>query len=214
MINTLTVNEIIALVKATPEQAVFDWKSDFIVPSDDEKRGEFIKDVSAIANACSLSDGFIVYGVDPRKTEPFIGISQSYDDAKLQQLISGKIAPPPEFLYYEVLYGTKTIGVLQVKPTKQRPHIITTDVGKVRKGQIHIRRGSATDGVTMNDLFEFFYGQTSGHFPMILQKLQAHAQQQTAEALYLRELREGANQAKRDMEVIMGVSPGSMGAIW
>ena len=130
-----------------------------------------------------------VYGVDPRKPEPFIGISQSYDDAKLQQLISGKIAPPPEFLYYEVLYGTKTIGVLQVKPTKQRPHIITTDVGKVRKGQIHIRRGSATDGVTMNDLFEFFYGQTSGHFPMILQKLQAHAQQQTAEALYLRELR-------------------------
>lgn len=214
MINTLTIDEIIALVKATPEQAVYDWKSDFIIPTDDEKRGEFIKDVTAIANACSSSYGFIVYGVDPRKQEPIIGISQSYDDAKLQQLISGKIDPQPEFLYYELLYGAKTIAVIQVKPTKRRPHIITVDLGKVRKGQILIRRGSSTDGVTMKDLFEFFYGSTSGHFPMILQNLQAHAQKQTADILYLRECRESANQALRDMEIIMGVERGSMGAQW
>jgi len=214
MINTLTIDQIIELVKATPEQAVYDWKSDFITPNDDEKRGEFIKDLTAIANACSTSYGFIVYGVDPRKPEQFIGISQSYDDAKLQQLISGKIDPSPEFLYYELFYGAKTIGVLQVKPTKRRPHIITVDLGKVRKGQILIRRGSATDGVTMKDLFEFFYGPTSDHFPMILQNHQAHAQMQTADALYLQQCFEGANQARRDMEIIMGVERGSMGAQW
>jgi hypothetical protein len=31
----------------TPEQAVFDWKRDFVLPVDDETRGEFLKDVAA-----------------------------------------------------------------------------------------------------------------------------------------------------------------------
>ena len=211
---TLTIDEVIEMVKKTPEQGVLDWKADFVIPNDDEKRGEFIKDLSAIANACESSYGFIVYGVDPRRPDPIIGIKQRYDDAKLQQLAQSKIEPLPEFLYYEVSIGPKVIGVLQVKPTRRRPHIITMDLGKVRKGQIVIRRGSSTDGVTMKDLFEFFYGQTSGYFPGIVQKLQAYTQQQLADVAYMRELREQANQALRDMEIVSGVPRGSLGAKW
>lgn len=214
MINTLTVDQVLQLVKSTPEQAVFDWKSDFVLPNDDEKRGEFIKDLSAIANACSSSYGFIVYGVDPRKPEPVLGITQKYDDAKLQQLVAGKIDPLPEFLYYEVLFGAQTIGVLQVKPTQMRPHIITVDLGKIRKGQILVRRGSATDGVTTKDLLEYFYGRTSGHFPLIVQQLNAAGQQRVADVAYMRELREGADQALRDMEIVSGVPRGSIGGKW
>lgn len=214
MITTLTVDQILELVRATPEQAVFDWKTDFVLPSDDDKRGEFIKDLAAIANACSTSYGFIVYGVDPRKPDPVLGLSKNYDDAKLQQLVAGKIDPLPEFLYYEVLLGAKAIGVLQVKPTRKRPHIITTDLGKVRKGQILVRRGSSTDGATMKDLFEYFYGESSGHFPQVVQNMQAYAQQKAAEAAYLRELREGADQTVRDMEVISGVPRGTLGGRW
>jgi predicted HTH transcriptional regulator len=202
------------MVKKTPEQGVFDWKSDFVIPSDDEKRGEFIKDLSAIANASPSSYGFIVFGVDPRRPDPIIGISQSYDDAKLQQLAQGKVNPLPDFLYYEVSTGPRIIGVLQVKPTRHRPHIITVDLGKVRKGQIVIRRGSSTDGISMKDLFEFFYGQTSGYFPGIIQKLQAYTQQQLADVAYMQELREQANEALRDMEVISGMPRGSLGAKW
>jgi hypothetical protein len=173
-----------------------------------------LKDLSAVANACSNSYGFVVYGVDPRRSDPVLGISQNYDDAKLQQLAAGKIDPLPEFLYYEVLYGAKAIGVLQVKPTRKRPHIIQVDLGKVRKGKILVRRGSSTDGATTKDLFEYFYGPTSGHFPLVIQKLQVHAQQTAAEAAYLRELREGADQALHDMEVISGVPRGSIGGKW
>jgi predicted HTH transcriptional regulator len=208
----LTVDEIITLVKSTPEQAVFDWKTDFVIPNDEEKRGEFIKDLAAVANACALSYGFIVYGVDPRKPDPVLGITKGYDDAQLQQLAQGKIDPLPEFLYYEVSIGPKTLGVLQVRPSRKRPHIISVDLGKVRKGQIVIRRGSSTDGVTMHDLFEFFYGSTSGYFPSVLQKTQAYANEKLAEVAYMRELRENANQALRDMETIVGVPRGSLGA--
>jgi hypothetical protein len=125
---TLTIEEVILQVSQTPEQAIFDWKTDFVAPNDDEKRGEFIKDLSAIANACASSYGFIVYGVDPRRPEPILGITQGYDDAKLQQLAKGKIHPLPDFLYYEVSTGPRTLGVLQVNPTRQRPHIITVDL--------------------------------------------------------------------------------------
>jgi hypothetical protein len=205
MMKTLTTDDVIELVTKRPEQADLDWKRDFVIPNDDEKRGEFIKDLAAVANACSSSYGFIVYGVSPGNPDPIVGITQTYDDARLQQLASGKIEPLPEFLYYEVSTGPKLVGVLQVRPTRQRPHIIRVDLGKVRKGQIPIRRGSSTDGVTMADLQEFFYGQTSGYLPGFLDRLRAPVRHMEAQAAYMRELREGANQAQRDMEAVTGV---------
>jgi len=131
MERTLTVEEAIELTRKTPEKVAFDWKSDFCIPNDETKQGEFIKDLTAIANATVSSYGFIVYGVDPRKPDPVIGISQTYDDSKLQQLVNGKIDPRPEFLYYELSTGVKTIAVLQVKPTGRQPSIL----GKYAKGK-------------------------------------------------------------------------------
>jgi len=210
----LTIEEIIKMLKSTPEQAAFDWKVDFVEPTDDEKRGEIIKDISAIANASPLSYGFLFYGVDPRRTDPLIGISTHYDDAKLQQLVAGKIDPPVEFLYYEVSAGPKVLAVIQVAPSRHRPHIISVDLGKIRRGQIVIRRGSSTDGATLRDLFEFFYGRTSGYFPAVIQQLQAHALQQFADVAYMRELREQENRILHDMEMVLGLPPGSSGAKW
>lgn len=212
--NTLTVDQVITLVQKTPEQTVFDWKSDFAIPNDDEKRGEFIKDLSATANACHSSYGFVVYGVDPKRPDTVIGINQSYDDAKLQQLAKGKIDPLPEFLYYEVSAGPKVIGVLQVAPTRLRPHIITADIGKVRKGQILIRRGSSTDGITTKDLLDFFYGQTSGYFPSVIRRYELAVREQEGRTAHLQQLREHQNDLLKTMEVISGVPPGSTGAKW
>jgi len=207
MITALTIDEIVSLVGATPEQAALDWKTDFVLPSDDEKRGEVIKDITAIANASPLSYGFIVYGVDPRKPDPIIGISSHYDDAKLQQLLKGKVEPAPEFLYYEASAGAKTVAVIQLAPSRRRPFIIAVDIGKVRAGQIPIRRGSSTHGARLSDLFEFFYGSTSGYFPQVVQRLQLDVKRQQAMNAYLQELRIGAEQAERDMWEIVGLRP-------
>lgn len=51
MIQALTLDDVLALLKKTPEQGAFDWKVDFTVPNDDERRGEFLKDLAAIANS-------------------------------------------------------------------------------------------------------------------------------------------------------------------
>lgn len=69
---TLNADQIVRLVKSMPENTAFDWKTDFTLPQDDEKKGEFLKDLSAIANACVDSYGFIIFGVDPRKTDPIL----------------------------------------------------------------------------------------------------------------------------------------------
>ena len=213
MIQTLSFEQIVEFVKSNPEQAVFDWKCDFVPPNDDDKRGEFLKDLAAISNAISRTYGFIVFGVDPRRPDPVLGITKGYDDAKLQQLVKGKIEPAPEFLYYQVSDGVRNIGVLQIKPT-HRPHIITVDMGKVRKGQILIRRGSSTDAIKLDDLFSFFYDPTSGYFPSVIENMKAQTQQQLADVARMRESREQANEALKMMEVISGVPKGSSGAKW
>jgi|GEM_PF-6447044 predicted HTH transcriptional regulator len=214
MIRQLTIDEVLALVKSAPEQSVYDWKADFAPPTDDEERGELIKDICAIANALATSYGHIVYGVDPRRPDPLIGISNTYDDARLQQLVQGKVEPPIEFVYYKVAAGPRVVGVIQVQPTRRRPHIIRVDLGKIRKGQIVIRRGSSTDGVTLDDLIEFFYGNSSGYFPSILQRLHVAAAQQSATTDYLRELREQRNEILKQAEITGGVPPGTLGAKW
>src|SRR5258708_836376 len=112
MIRMLPLDEILRLVTMSPEQSVFDWKTDFTRPTDQEKQGEIIKDITAIANSIASSPGFIIYGVDPRRPDPVIGITASYDDANLQQLLKGKVRPIPEFVYYEVQSGPKLIGVI------------------------------------------------------------------------------------------------------
>jgi len=94
MFRKLSLDEILELVKSSPEQALFDWKTDFELPNNPEKQSEIIKDIAAIANSASLSPGYIIYGVDPRQPDPVIGISNNYDDAKLQQLVADKIKPP------------------------------------------------------------------------------------------------------------------------
>lgn len=199
MITALTIDQVLQFVKKTPEQAVFDWKQDFVHPTDDDARGELIKDIAAIANSSPLLHGFIFYGVDPRRPDPLIGITKSYDDSRIQQLLQGKLEPMPEFLYYEVSAGPKTVAVLQVAPSKKRPFIIRADIGRIRKGQIVVRRGSSTDGVTLNDLAEFFYGQHSQYFANVLHHRGLDVQRQQVWNETLAELERGAERAEDDI---------------
>ena len=202
---TLTADEIIALVKSQlPEQPSFDWKTDFILPKDDDKKGEVLKDLAAVANACVDSCGFIIYGIDPRKPDPILGITNRYDDANLQQLVKGKIEPLPEFLYYEIPVGSKSVGVLQINPTQHRPHIFSVDLGKIRRGQIVVRRGSGTDGITINDLLEFFYGSTSTYFSGVIEAKRAEVER-------MRELRAQEIAERRAAEIATGMPKGSLG---
>jgi hypothetical protein len=86
-------------------------------------------------------------------------------------------------------------------------------MGKVvRRGQIVLRRGSSTDGAKIEDLLAIFYDQNSGYFPRVLQNMQVHVDQQRANIAYMAELRAGANNALRDMEIATGLPLGSLGS--
>lgn len=214
MIQKLTIEKIAEVLKSTPEQSVYDWKTDLVLPNTDEARGELLKDISAIANSLSSGSGFVLLGVDPRRPDPIVGMTKHYDDASLQQLVRDKIDPPIEFLYYEVADGDRYVGVIHVVATRKRPHIIRVDLGKVRRGMIVVRRGSATDGVTLADLMEFFYGDSSGYFPTVIQRLRLDLAQQLAATERMRELRERQNDLLKQMEITAGLPPGSLGARW
>jgi hypothetical protein len=211
-VQTLRIDDVVELLRAMPEQPVFDWKRDFTLPNADDARGEFLKDLAAIANSIRDSYGFVFYGVDPKREDPVLGISSQYDDASLQQLVSGKIEPAPKFLYYELSVGPRVVGVLQVSPEMARPHIIRVDLGKLRRGQILLRRGSSTDAATIDDLLDYFYGPHSSYFPRVTAAMQAQAAQLQAHSAHLRELRAGADAALRDMEIAVGLPPGSLGS--
>ena len=50
--------------------------------------------------------------------------------------------------------------------------------------------------------------------PEVVQHMEAYAKTRQAEASYLQQLHEGANNALRDMEVVTGVPRGALGAKW
>ena len=211
MIQKLTLDEILSVLRLTPEQCVFDWKQDLVIETGD-KKAEILKDIVAIANATATSPGFVFCGVDPRRPDPVVGTSKSHDDAMFQQMFANKVNPPVVFLYYEATLGPKTVGVFHIPASRQRPHIVMKDFGRLREGQLLIRRGSSTGGMTQTDLFELFYGPTSPYLAGVLEKIGATAMQTQADTMKMRELREQQNSLIRDMEVISGLPPGSLGS--
>lgn len=147
----LTEEEIIGIIKDYPEQSKFDWKMSLDLSSNRNK-SELVKDVVAIANAHGNYEGYIIYGVNPRETDPIIGNAQSFDDAMLQQIVNSKISKPINFLYTESFIRGKTVGVLCIDSIQERPIMINVDYEVLRRGTIPIRRGSSSDFASAEDL--------------------------------------------------------------
>jgi len=210
----LTVDQILDLL-AHPEQSVFDWKRDFVPPRDEDAKGEFVKDVLAVANATAFSHdtGYVLYGVDPgRPDEALLGISGSYDDASLQQLVASTTDPPVEFLYYEVAVdASRRLGVVEV-PRSRRPfHVVKRDVGKLRDGQILIRDGSQTRGIRHDDLIRLYLHPGNGYAEQLIAAAGEAANLNAAEAQRMHAKLAMQKHLIRQMEVIAGLPPGSLG---
>jgi hypothetical protein len=204
VIRKLVADEIREIVRTTPEQRVYDWKTDLDLSSD-EKRGEFVKDIAAIANATFHSDGYLIYGVNPANPALFEGMSSSRDDANLQQLVQGKIDPPVQFVYYEIGYAGGHIGIAHVRRSMKRPHIIKANLGRLRDGQIPIRRGSSTGGITHAELVECFYGETSPYIQDVMAQTDAGAADIRARADMMRVLMVQEDRIKREMREAVGL---------
>lgn len=141
-------NELLTALRYKSEGTDIDFKSAqfrFIGGSEDDK-AEMLKDILAMANAWRDGPGYILLGFKDQRPHPaeVVGISQSIDDAKMQQFVHGKVKPKLTFHYEEHLYEGKTIGVLSI-PKQKRPFYLSHAYGKLKSNVVYVRRGSSTD---------------------------------------------------------------------
>jgi hypothetical protein len=122
------------------ESTILDFKREITLFTDKDKN-EFAKDVSAFANT---RGGHIVYGKeDPGQGGRIVGIKpETFDGARVQQIISSKCYPPVNFEAELVQFQGLWFGLLTIPPSSLKPHEIqiTRDVW--------VRRGSTTDKAT------------------------------------------------------------------
>ena len=156
MIKKNSTEEVIEMLNNYPEQSKFDWKKGINI-SNEYKKSEIAKDVIAIANAHGNTDGFIIYGVNPEKEDPIIGISTTIDDATIQQIVNSKVKKLIDFLYFEEELKGRKIGIIKVTKNQKRPFIVKQDYGILKKGTIPIRKGSSTDFASEEDLEKMYY---------------------------------------------------------
>jgi AbiTii/Putative DNA-binding domain len=143
-----------------PEQWKQDCKSTLRLDNPYLK-AELIKDIVSIANSPGDQAGYLFFGVDLAADNPIAGLSQTYDDATLQQIVAGRVDRPVSFLYYEVAVGEVTVGVVAIPPSRRRPHIIRADYEHLREGTILVRRGSSTTFANADDIREMIAGSTT-----------------------------------------------------
>jgi hypothetical protein len=141
-----------------------------------------------------------------------VGVSETWDDAKLQQLAASVLDPVPEFVLYDVdASGGRCIVVLHV-PHSVRPfHVIKRDLGKLREGQAVIRQGSSTRGVTRTDHIKLYLTVGGGYVEQVLQQYGAAAQMAHAQNTRIQLLQQQEADIRRQMERMTGLPPGSLG---
>ena len=144
----MLTHELLTALRYKSEGTDVDFKGAqyrFIGGSDDEK-SEMLKDILAIANAWRDGPGYILLGFRDRRPHPaqVVGITESIDDAKLQQFVNSKVKPKLTFNYEEHLYEGMTVGVITI-PKQKRPFFLANPFGKLKRNIVYVRRGSSTD---------------------------------------------------------------------
>lgn len=114
-----------------------DFKLKLILDTESSKK-ELAKDICAIANSRG-GRGYILFGIED-KTKKVIGINkEEFDEEQIQQVVSTRIVPPVPISVEVISLYDKSIGVIIIYSTEQKPHQIR------ETGSFYIRRGSTTD---------------------------------------------------------------------
>ena len=122
-----------------------------------EGKGEFIKDILAMTNAFG-DNGYLIVGVvGDERERPLESIeNQGLSEERLQQIIKEYVEPPIEFVYEEITFYGKVIGVITIPPSQAKPHWAKKQIGSLRDHTFYIRRGSITDLAGLSDLERMF----------------------------------------------------------
>lgn len=132
----MTVQKLEELLQRS-ENEKLDFKQEFSLEKESNKK-EFVRDVTAIANSKG-GRGYIIFGIKD-KTKEVVGVTtKTYDEERVQQMISSRCEPPVAVRLEEVIYQNKKVVVLTIFKSEQQPHQI------IQNGTFYVRRGSTTD---------------------------------------------------------------------
>ena len=152
-----------------PEQEWLDWKAEF--PDGvragkrdlkwEEGRAKILRALVSIANSVHDQCGYVVYGVDdaiaPRSV---CGIGGTYNDADFQDWAYRSFRPRVDFVYKEVTHSSVRVGIFEIQPSSDWPHVCELTVGEVlTPGQVWFRRGSRCTIAASEDLRRMFIPQ-------------------------------------------------------
>jgi schlafen family protein len=115
----------------------------------DTERSELLKDILGFANAPRRADAFILIGVEDVRggRAEVMGIEAAHhlDDHSLQQFVAGLANRPVRFHYAAFRFEGKQVGVIRIDEEQDPPVHLTRNFGKLKKNEVYVRRGSATD---------------------------------------------------------------------
>ena len=112
---------------------------------------EFIKDLVALANTYGDRNRHLIYGLEDKK---ILDAPLPTDESNVQQLLHSNVDPPFSFEVREHKVEDKTITVLTIFKSDNRPHIVKEH--NKRESCIFVRRGSTIAFANRNELDEMY----------------------------------------------------------
>ena len=148
------------------ESTWLDWKAEFFPglvggaghPEREKGRAKVLRALAAIANSVADEFGYLVFGVSDEPTSrTVVGVSHHFDDSIFQTWNHDTFRPRIEFQYAETIHMGSTVGVFEITPASEYPHVCERAVGELLyDGQVWIRRGSRNSVAHRDDLRRMF----------------------------------------------------------
>ena len=138
-----------------------DFKSKQYRLDNDHFKGQFIKDIVSMVNTPRNGSAYILTGVSEHqgKVTDIPGVDEHHDEAILGGIIRANVSPVPTFIYRQVQYQGKDIGLYEI-PRNQPvpvPVLPTRNFGKppnfrLAKDTVYFRRNTENTEADTHDI--------------------------------------------------------------
>ena len=115
-------------------------------------KDKYAKSAIAFANN---KGGYIIFGVKDRPRE-LVGLQstnfETLDEATITQYLNSAFSPEIVFEKFIVSVRNKTVGILRIPESKQKPIVTIKNDGDIKEGEIYYRYNGRTDKVKFPEL--------------------------------------------------------------
>ncbi len=159
-------HELIERLLHEEESVALDFKRDQYEfdGADKKTKSELLKDILAFANTSRNSNAYILIGVQevPGQRCTVVGVCNHLDDANLQQFVNHKTNRSVNFQYRQISFQGVELGLLEIFD-QEPPLFVHGTYGKVARHAVYIRRGSATDTASPDEIVNMPRMSTGSH---------------------------------------------------